>query len=396
MTVPPDWQPRAAILAESLSAAGAVRDEAWHAAFQATPRHLFIPRYWEQDSYGSPTTLVDGADAKHRNVWLDAIYQDRTLVTRWTESTATGPEIRVITESAPAPSTLAVLLDRLDIDNGQRILEVGTGSGYGTALLSARVGADNVSSLGNDRGEVEHAAQALARAGHHPHVEVANGFNGLRSRAPYDRIIATRAVGHIPPAWIAQLAPGGRIVLPLTFGRAVAVLDKIDGGEAVGVIDGASLDLMTLSTADQPVSAMNARLDQLVGSATALHTGTTDIDPRELEDDDVLLWASLHLPGMEVLHALDNPQGRSIGTIVFAAEDRASVSHRATDNQLFQVVQQGRRPWDHVEAAIRAFRRAGRPARERLGIGARADGAAQRMWLDEPNSAYGWPMPGAP
>lgn len=395
MTAPAEWRQRAAALAESLIAAGAMRDKTWQAAFLTTPRHMFIPHYWERDSAGAPAMLVDSADARHRDRWLDGVYQDRALVTRWAESTAAGAAIRVVTELAPAPSTLAVLLDRLGADDGHRVLEVGTGSGYGTALLAARCGSQNVASVGDNPVGIEDAAQALARTGHDVQIEVGNGFHGLPARAPYDRIVSTRAVSHVPSAWIAQLAPGGRIVLPLTFGKALAILDKIeDQEEVVGVVDRALIDLGPAPrVGDERPLPTQARDEAAIGSGLGAHKGTTDTDPRWLEDEDVRLWISLHLPGVEILRALDGPHGSPLGTIVYSAGDRATVSHRTINHLWWPVAQEGRRPWDHVEAAVRAFQRAGRPGRDRLGIGAGVDGAVQRMWLDDPGSSYSWPLP---
>jgi len=176
----------------------------------------------------------------------------------------------------------------------------------------------------------------------------------------------------------------------------LAVLDKIDDHEVVGIVDRVPIDLMPLSTADDHAAVGRASGPRPAGSATTQHAGTTDIDPRELADDDVQLWASLHLPGMEVVHALDDPDGQPIATVAFSGEERASLSHRAIEDQLWPVVQQGRRPWDHVEAAVRAFQRAGRPTRERLRISARIGGTQQRVWLDDLGSGYSWPLPSAP
>lgn len=88
-------------------------------------------------------------------------------------------------------------------------------------------------------GLIEAARERLAEIGYHPCLTTGDGANGWAEHAPFDRIIATCAITHIPPAWIQQLAEDGRIVAPLDAGAAgpLLVLDKTAPDEVTGRID---------------------------------------------------------------------------------------------------------------------------------------------------------------
>jgi protein-L-isoaspartate(D-aspartate) O-methyltransferase len=107
----------------------------------------------------------------------------------------------------------ALMLDLLEPRVGQRVLEVGTGLGWQAAVMSAlgaRVWSVEI---------VEEFAQAarvrLAEEGHDVEIRVGDGSRGWSDHAPFDRILVTAAAKEPPPALVEQLAPGGRMVLPL-------------------------------------------------------------------------------------------------------------------------------------------------------------------------------------
>ncbi|ADZ70625.1 protein-L-isoaspartate(D-aspartate) O-methyltransferase [Polymorphum gilvum] len=113
-----------------------------------------------------------------------------------------------------APSLVAAMVEALDVQPDSTVLEVGTGSGYQTAVLTHL--ARQVYSVDRYASLVTLARQRLAalRIGN-AEIQHADGLLGLKERAPFDRIIVTGAVAEVPEALRAQLAPGGRIVLPL-------------------------------------------------------------------------------------------------------------------------------------------------------------------------------------
>ncbi len=165
-------------LVEQLRAQG-IRDLAVLRAFAATPRHLFVPEA-----------------VRHR------AYEDTAL------PIGTGQTIS-------QPFTQARYLETLGLKGEERVLEVGTGSGYQTALLAAL--AAQVFTVERVRGLAESAQAALKAAGvTNVSLLVGDGTLGWSAYAPYHAILVAAGGPEIPPPLVEQLAPGGgRMIIPL-------------------------------------------------------------------------------------------------------------------------------------------------------------------------------------
>ncbi|HWB13013.1 MAG TPA: protein-L-isoaspartate(D-aspartate) O-methyltransferase [Pirellulales bacterium] len=112
------------------------------------------------------------------------------------------------------PYIVALMTEALDLRGKERVLEVGTGSGYQTAILSRLAG--HVISLERHAELVEGARAVLERLGcQNVELVLADGSAGWPAGAPYDCILVAAATGDCPPALIDQLAEGGRLVVPL-------------------------------------------------------------------------------------------------------------------------------------------------------------------------------------
>lgn len=112
------------------------------------------------------------------------------------------------------PYIVALMTDLLDLTPESIVLEIGTGSGYQAAILSAL--ANHVYSIERVNELAELAAKQLKKSGcNNIELRCDNGYSGWKEHAPYDAIIVTAAVSHIPPALIEQLKPGGRMVVPV-------------------------------------------------------------------------------------------------------------------------------------------------------------------------------------
>lgn len=127
------------------------------------------------------------------------------------------------------PLTVAFMLELLEVKRGEKILDVGTGSGWQTALLAELVGAagrvvaiERLEELWKFSGENLSRAQLLA--GGTVKLVHGDGSCGYPAEAPYDRIVAAAAGREIPTAWREQVKVGGRIVAPV--GEAIVTLDK--------------------------------------------------------------------------------------------------------------------------------------------------------------------------
>lgn len=129
------------------------------------------------------------------------------------------------------PYIVALMSDLLEIEPGDRVLEVGTGSGYQAAVL-AEMGAE-VITIEIIRELADRAKKTLEAAGYAGVTVIrGDGYFGRPEEAPYQGIIVTAAAGHVPPPLIEQLAPGGRIIIPVGSPYEVQVLTEIRKDES--------------------------------------------------------------------------------------------------------------------------------------------------------------------
>lgn len=175
-------------LIEELKRFGALTDSAVEAAFRAVPRHLFLP-----------------------DVPIAQAYQNEAIPTKKQHGRAIS--------SSSQPSIMAVMLEQLGLVPGMRVLEIGAGTGYNAAMLAHLVGpGGRVVSIDIDDDIVQSARAHLQIAGYgHVQVECRDGAIGFPEAAPFDRIILTVGAWDVLPAWLAQLQPQGRLVVPLTL-----------------------------------------------------------------------------------------------------------------------------------------------------------------------------------
>lgn len=112
------------------------------------------------------------------------------------------------------PYIVALMTDLLSTSPTDKVLEVGTGSGYQAAILAELV--DEVYSIEIIDELAEQAASVLEQQGYtNVHTRTGDGYYGWPEQAPFDVIVVTAAAGHIPPPLIKQLKPGGRMVIPV-------------------------------------------------------------------------------------------------------------------------------------------------------------------------------------
>ena len=147
-------------------------------AMMRVPRHLFAPdRYREQAYEDHPLPIGQG-------------------------------------QTISQPYIVALMLEALALQPGDRVLEVGTGSGYVTALLAELV--TQVISIERHGRLADGARELLTRLGYsNVNVVVGDGSEGFAEVAPYDAILVSAAAREIPEALIAQLAEGGRMIVPV-------------------------------------------------------------------------------------------------------------------------------------------------------------------------------------
>jgi protein-L-isoaspartate(D-aspartate) O-methyltransferase len=174
-----------------------VRDAATLAAMRAVPRHEFVPESELRRAYGDhPLPIGYG-------------------------------------QTISQPYIVAYMTEILRPKPGMKVLEVGTGSGYQAAVLD-EIGCE-VYTVEIFGALAESAGLRLARLGHADvSVRHADGHYGWSEAAPFDAVIVTAAAGHIPPALVEQLKPGGRMVIPVgsVYGvQNLILVEKTDAGE---------------------------------------------------------------------------------------------------------------------------------------------------------------------
>ncbi|WP_436791146.1 hypothetical protein [Yinghuangia sp. YIM S10712] len=169
--------------------------------------HLWSPEV-ERAMAAVPRDLFTPPDADPHDA-----YADRVMVL---SADASGIPLSTISQ----PAIVALMLGQLDVRAGQRILEIGTGSGYNTALLAELAGPrGQVTSIEVDAGLLAGAAARLAElapgGGTPLDLRRGDGWLGVPDGAPYDRLQSTVGVDDLPPAWPEQLTDGGVLVAPL-------------------------------------------------------------------------------------------------------------------------------------------------------------------------------------
>jgi protein-L-isoaspartate(D-aspartate) O-methyltransferase len=117
-------------------------------------------------------------------------------------------------QTISAPHMVAVMTEALDIKNKQRILEIGTGSGYQAAILSVLDPDGEIYTI-EVSPELTNFAKENLKEYKNVHVFSGDGSLGLPEAAPYDRIIATAGCPSVPKQWVKQLKEGGVIVAPI-------------------------------------------------------------------------------------------------------------------------------------------------------------------------------------
>jgi len=341
-----------------LAARGAL-DETWRAAFEQVPRHLFIPEMvWLLDRQARGRLRpMHREDDQAR--WLELAYRDAPVDTQVDDGRPAPDGGWEVTSSASQPTVMAQMLAALDPQPGERILEIGTGTGYNAGLLAYRVGPENVTSIEIDPEVAAHARTALNTAGFGKvTVITGDGTGGWAEGGPYDRVIATAGVRTVPWPWVAQTRPGGRLVVPLSNtyqAPGVVTLTVEQNGTAVGRI-GSPAVFMGLRAQRVP----RPRGADFVGEAHS--TGITELHP--------YLWAGDRAAAVAIgqrlgngIHTLFAETGPGTGTQwLYHPSSGSWASVQLTAEPPYPVEQSGaRRLFDEVADAYTWWVGAGSP-----------------------------------
>ncbi|MFH9239731.1 methyltransferase [Streptomyces anulatus] len=332
----------------------------WRRVFEAVPRSRFIPAdVWRQ--LPDRCAPVVGTDA-----WLALVNSDEPVVTQLDDGVEDGPG--VATSSNSMPSMVARMLGLLDVQDGQRVLEIGTGTGYVSALLCERLGDELVHSVELDSVVALQAADALAQAGYRPHLRVGDGEQPWPGLGLVDRMIATCALRYVPYALLRQVRPGGIVVAPIArefWSGALVQLRVQDDGTAVGPFCGGATYM--------PMRAHRVPdLHDVRGKGRARAAG---LDPAQLLDLGFALYAGARLPGVRLIH-----QNTADGAQVWVTREDGGAATAATGEAVWQYG-----PgflWEEIKQVWWEYESAGRPDAEQFGLTVTDRG--QHVWLREP------------
>ncbi|MEV7974917.1 methyltransferase domain-containing protein [Streptomyces sp. NPDC086519] len=282
---------RAALVREIDAEGVWAAEPVWREAFAQVPRHLFVP-YYVAGARGYERRWGESPDPAARERWVRGAYEDVPLATRLRDGE--------LISSSSQPSLMARMLVALGVADGDRVLEIGAGTGYNAALLAHRLGDDDLVTTVDLEPEITESARChLAAAGYRPAVVTGDGARGVPERAPYDRIIATCALPSVPRAWVAQCTEGARILTPVATG--LLTLTVRGGGCAEGrFLPSAAFFVPLRGVARAGVGAgelggvpSQALEDELFQFLVELTRGV--LSPREAYE----VWAREGMPGRE-------------------------------------------------------------------------------------------------
>ncbi|MDD4865678.1 MAG: methyltransferase, FxLD system [Mycobacterium sp.] len=250
-------------LSQHVLRAGHVSSERVTQALRAVPRHVFLP-----------------------GIEPERVYRDEAFPTKYNAD-------RRPLSSSSQPAIMARMLEQLDVQPGHRVLEIGTGTAYNAALLGHLVGeAGAVVTVDIDDDLVADARDRLTALGASQVTAVCgDGGLGWPEHGPYDRIIATVGAWDIPPAWAAQLAPHGRLVVPLDLNgpqRCIAFQPVADHLESVSLVDCAFMRMRGAFAGPEEVHELGPDPGVFLGTA------------RQRRVDAAALYAALAQPGVDL------------------------------------------------------------------------------------------------
>ncbi|MER6628779.1 ATP-grasp peptide maturase system methyltransferase [Streptomyces sp. NPDC000987] len=371
-------------MAEDLAARGLLDDPAWRAVVETVPRHRFVPGFYLPDDQpdGRGLTVWQPVTAAlDQGRWLAAAYSDTTLITQFDgdEPDWKAPAERhggAPTSSSTLPSLVLRMWADADVGEGHTVLEIGTGTGYSTALACERLGSGGVTSIEVDARRLEQAAGALHACGYTPTLAVADGLYGYWPEARFDRVVAACSFRAVPPALVAQTRPGGKILLTLSgwlYGYARVLLTVAEGGTAEGRLLGGTVSFMSARAHAAPTFGNPAHwAAELPGRPRAVRHGPERITAATEE--------AFHLRFL-VQSAVPDAQLVAVGDAVHLVDVvTGSAATLIPDGDGGRKVREGGpvRLWERVERVLDAYDAAGRPGPETFTLHVNEDG--QHLW----------------
>ncbi|MEU4347439.1 ATP-grasp peptide maturase system methyltransferase [Streptomyces sp. NPDC023838] len=365
-------------MAAVLANKGILKSPRLRGAVEAVPREQFLHPgvFLDEGRTWRPVTAVGTDPGK----WLRIAYSVDTLTTQLdghlTADQTGEPVAGVPTSSSTDPTTVVGMIEALGLTEGHRVLEIGTGTGYATALMCHCLGEDNVTTVEVDPQVAVRADAALESAGYSTWTVTGDGLLGHPHRAPYDRVIATCTVRRIPYTWVRQTKPSGIILGTVgswPWGTGLAKVTVGEDGTAEGAIIGRSSFMQARAQAVTPLAGdLSARTAYADSERTAL------VSPLALEEWMPAFLAQLAAPSAQFVRAArdDGAQLRYL----FDPE-RESFAEFLAEGGIWTVRQGGPVAlWDDIERTLVAWQDDGSSAIEAVRL--RVTNRSHLYWID--------------
>ncbi|MFD5654663.1 ATP-grasp peptide maturase system methyltransferase [Streptomyces sp. NPDC127039] len=356
---------------------------AWLTAAESVPRHAFVPGFYlpadEPDAQGLTVWEPVTPDLDYGR-WLAAAYSDSTLVTQFDgeETDWEQPSVRhggAPTSSSTLPSLVLRMWADAEVAEGHTVLEIGTGTGYSTALACERLGSSHVTSVEVDAVRLKQAADALYGCGYTPTLARADGLYGYWPEAWFDRIVAACSFRSVPLALLRQMRPGGKVLLPLSgwlYGNARVLLTVAGDGTAEGPLLPGTISFMPARTHAAPAYGNPADW------AAGLHEGRSRRVRHAPERLTAATEEAFHLRFL-AQSAVPDAQMVTVDGVPHLIDVVSGSAAALTHDGGGWAVREGGplELWSQIEDLIDAFDAAGRPGPETFTL--RVDGDGQRL-----------------
>ncbi|REE61435.1 methyltransferase of ATP-grasp peptide maturase system [Streptomyces sp. 3212.3] len=370
-------------LADRLKASGDLDDPDWERAARTVPREAFVSGGFLRALPATPSTLYAPVRPDDDG-WLEGVYSDDTLITQLDGHLRAvdliAPQGGDPTSSSTLPSLVLRMWQQLGVTSGQRVLEIGTGTGYSTGLGCERLGSANITSVEYDPENAEQAAAGLKELGYAPDLRVGDGLDASVIDGDYHALIATCSVRHIPYAWLDQVRVGGTVLATIAGWMGAYGLVKLTvtgRGQATGQFLPGTTSFMIARPHSRPP---RPPLVMLPGQ-----TRPAEAQPAWMDDWTMRWVAQLAAPSAERLGGGDFQVLSDVAT--------GSQAWFSTDEEGRRLVtQRGPIPlWDRVEDALGVWKRAGSRPQSAFGMTITPD--AQWVWIgDEGGPAWRLPV----
>ncbi|MGH3936421.1 MAG: methyltransferase domain-containing protein [Pseudonocardiaceae bacterium] len=392
----PIWQSHLARMVDQITAKGDLRSPQWRDALLAVPRHLFVPYYYLQDTSTRPARWVrhEPGDDESIRRWLELVYSPTTLITDIAQYADRGVQMPVC--SSTKPDLMIRMLEALDVHDGHRVLEIGTGTGYNAALLAHRLGDRQVHSVDIDPVLVAAARDRLAQIGYHPTLVTGDGAEGLPEHAPFDRIIATCSLRAFPTQWIHQLRPGGVALVHLEGPLGAGNLLALRRDSTQPRVQGRFLPWWGCFMARRTTAGPTTGSARPVPTTEPPTTRDTPVSPAQVDGNQMFPFlAQLYLPP-------------SMYRAIYLTDDNTPVTYLASpDGSWCEITRQPdstghhhvreagpTQLWAAIETAWTQWTQLSAPPWHQFGL--TATPTEHRIWHQDPDSGHQWALPPDP